>query len=566
MPDYFKLVQEQKGNPDIGQHPGLRTNQSPLDKRMQEDVDLLYLAKYVLSDSDPKAVPDIVNITLNRPAVFFANVTSALGNARQQTIVEAEDKSVDTNFVEQFLNAAQASADRRLRKRGLMLLNPFADIQSCARGRTARRVLLSQDKETGEGIVNISPWDGRYVYHEQGEDGLNWGAYETIRSKDDVLAEYGESVAIKVNNSEAAALDVWDKKVNEIWIAGEKVSEVENIYGFCPVVLQVVSLGYGRALLDRNWQLHDGESIFFMIRDIVPEVNRLVSILQTLNMNELKAALQYMNPDGTDQDEPPDRPGMGDVISTGKGKIEPIHLGEAREAARMLYNIMEKAFQEGSYTDIDIGNVRQPFSAVALITIGESKDIVHMPRLAMKENLNVDTAEMLIRQALQIGGSIDLGTPGHKKAFATSKLMGEYDIHYKYFIKSPKIDIARMSLADAASKWYPRRYQYEHVLQVEDPDGLLRDWRSEQAELMSPGIRMHRTIMSLLDRAEEQNDENASREAQILASEMGMSIDQVLRGEVMPPEMEDVKPTQSALPLLGPGGAVGGVSPSPQEV
>ncbi|KKK95251.1 hypothetical protein LCGC14_2674680, partial [marine sediment metagenome] len=35
MPDYYKLVQEQKGNPEIGQHPGLRTNQSPLDKRMQ---------------------------------------------------------------------------------------------------------------------------------------------------------------------------------------------------------------------------------------------------------------------------------------------------------------------------------------------------------------------------------------------------------------------------------------------------------------------------------------------------------------------------------------------------
>ncbi|KKL83173.1 hypothetical protein LCGC14_1977390, partial [marine sediment metagenome] len=524
--------------------------------------DLLYLAKYVLRDSDQSVVSDIVNITLNWPAVFGANVVSSLGNAREQIIVEAEDKNVDTNFVEEFVNAAMGSANRRMRRRGLHTLNQWADTQFCFRGRHARRVLLSQEKETGDAVVNITPWDGRYVYHEQGEDGLKWAAYETIRSWDEIIAEYGEEFAGKASDKECAVLDVWDDKVNEIWIDGAMVGETRpHNYGFCPVVLQVVYLGYGRMLLDRNWQLHDGESIFFMVRDIVPEVNRLVSILQTLNMNELKVALQFLNPDGTDQDEPPDRPGMGDVISMGKGKLEAIHLGEARQAAQQLYAILEKARQEGSYTDIDIGNVRQPFSAVALVAIGENKDMVYMPRLAAKEQLNIDTAEMLIRQALQIGGFIDLGTPGHKKAFATSKLMGEYDIQYKYFTKSPKIDIARMSLADAAAPWYPRRFIYENVLQVEDPDGLEEQWYSEQAELLSPNVRMVRTIRKLLRRAKEKNDPDAAREAQIMANDLGISIDQARAGELEPPEIEAPKPGQSALPLLGEGGQVGGVNP-----
>ena len=563
MPNYYNLVQEQKGNPvGQGQVTQLRTNNSLLDKRMQADVDLLHLSEYVLRDSAGNAVSDIVNITMNWPAVFGANVVSALGAAREQVVVESEDKKVDTTFIEDFVNAAKASANRRLRRRGLALLDQFADVQFCFRGRTARRVLLSQDKKTGEVISNITPWDGRYVYHEQAEEGLSWAAYETIRTSDEVTAEYGEDFKPKDQTSyECSVLDVWDDRVNEVWIDGALVREQENPYGFCPVVLQVVYLGYGRMLLDQNWQLRDGESIFFMVRSIQPEINRLVSILQTLNMQELKAALQWQNPDGSPQDEPPDAPNMGDVVSVGKGKLDTIHMGEAKEAARMLYNIVEKARQEGSFTDIDIGNVRQPFSAVALVTIGESKDLVYLPRLAAKEMLNVDTAEMVIRQAMQIGGTIELGTPGHKKSFATSKLSGEYDVQYKYFTKSPKIDIARMSLADAAAQWYPRHYIYEKVLQVEDPDGLEDQWYSQQAELLSPNVRMFRTIRKLLTRAEDTNDPDAAREAQIMANDLGISIDQARAGMLEPPQIEEPKAVQSALPLLGEGGQVGGVSP-----
>ena len=54
-----------------------------LDNRMQTDADLLYLKKYVMMDKTGKhAIPDIVNSTLNKPAVFAANVVSALGSVK----------------------------------------------------------------------------------------------------------------------------------------------------------------------------------------------------------------------------------------------------------------------------------------------------------------------------------------------------------------------------------------------------------------------------------------------------------------------------------------------------
>ena len=52
---------------------------SSLDGRMQMDSDMLYLAKYVMKDKAGKAIPDIINATLNKPAVLAANVISSLG-------------------------------------------------------------------------------------------------------------------------------------------------------------------------------------------------------------------------------------------------------------------------------------------------------------------------------------------------------------------------------------------------------------------------------------------------------------------------------------------------------
>src|SRR3990167_8716126 len=127
MLDYLALVKEKQ------------QEQATLDARMQEDANLLYLKSYVLKDSFGAKVPDIINITLNRPAVFAANVIAALGNAQQQIVVESEDRNIDTAQVELFLNAALAAADGLLAQRpGQALLNPFADTQLCIRGRAAQ--------------------------------------------------------------------------------------------------------------------------------------------------------------------------------------------------------------------------------------------------------------------------------------------------------------------------------------------------------------------------------------------------------------------------------------------
>ena len=556
--DYPKLVKEQ--DDELGE----------LDARMRTDADLLYLVKYVMEsppDIEGKrhAIPGIINATLNKPAIFGANVVSALGSVKEQVIVTSEDPEFDTHKVEQFCEVAFASANAMLMTKGLALLNPFADAQFCYRGRTARRILFRE--ENGLLIPDITNWDGRYFRYKLGNDGLEWAALKMTRSKQAIEEEYG----IVIEEREGMVLDVWDKEHNEVWVDNKRVSRnkdgksrnEEHSYGYVPVVFQIVPLGYGNILLDAGSKKNEGESIFFLIRDIVPQMNMMVSIWSTLNFLSVKKPIQIPSAEGKTA-EPPEydavmRPGASISVEPGN-LIQTIDYGDAIRATDLLNQKLEKALQEGSYTDIDIGNVRQPFSAVALITIGESRDQVFMPRLASKELLNTLTAEMIIKQCLAIGGTLELGVKGHKQRFSTAILNGQLTVGYKYFIKDPKRDIARMAQAQQAKEWYPRRYIYSEVLQAEDPDGLERDWYSELAEQVDPNILKHRIIMSLLDKADE-GDEDAAREAMIMAMGMGVTIEQMKAGVI--PEMPKIAtPTEPGVPLLPEGGRVGGTIPS----
>ena len=91
MADYLTLVKDKKDE------------QNELDSRWQSDEDLLYLKKYVMLDADGKAISDIVNVTLNRPAVFAANAISALGSTSEQRVVKSNVEGFDTHYIEEFV-------------------------------------------------------------------------------------------------------------------------------------------------------------------------------------------------------------------------------------------------------------------------------------------------------------------------------------------------------------------------------------------------------------------------------------------------------------------------------
>ena len=543
--DYKKLVEEKKGQ------------LAATHARMDTDRQLVELAEYALKDVNDKAVPNSISVTLNDMAVFATNVESALGKATEQVVVESDDKNLDTAYIEDLIKASLASANSRLVKQGRFPLNPFFDQQMCRRGRGAARCLFRMSKDKKTLITDIVPWDARYVYHGMGADGLDWAAYETTRSKDSILAQYPKA---DVKDESAEVLDAWDSEHNEVWIGEDKIKEQKNPYGYPPVVFQMVPMG--SMMADKDSLAYQGESIFFLIRDLVPELNRLVSIIQSLNMKALDNALLWKSKDGTTATPPSHKdlttPGGVTAADMGGG-AEPVNYGELKRSAYLLHQMIETRIQRGSLSSIDMGTLQFQLSAVALIEIGEGRDQVFLPRLGARGLLNQQLAEMIIDQIQLTGAtSIEIGARGHKRTFDTRKLQGEYDVAFKYFIKSPKIDVARFSMAAAAGNLIPDKAKRRDILQREDPEEDERQLRWEEAERLSPAIKMRRDIKALLELAD-RGDKDAEAEAKLMADEMGVTFEQMLSGSAEKPKPEPTQEPKPLVPLFG-GGAGGPTS------
>jgi len=520
-----------------------------LRQRMDDDVGLLHLKKYVMRDTKGKEIRDIVNVTLNRCAVFAANIISALGNTSEQLIISSNNENFDTRMVEDFRNAAFVSVDYRLKKQNKPSLNDSIDIQSCIRGRSGARCLFR--KKNGVLIPDITPWDMRYVTYELGEDGLEWAAYKTTRYKDDIEAQYPDAKGA-ISGKTGTVLDVWDAKKNEVWVDDKLVKTQAHKYGFTPVCIDIVPLGYGSILMDDDRLKYDGESIFFLIRDAIPELNRLVSIMQTLNLKAVKPPMTYKSKEGHTA-----KPPTAEAIEMGRmtsidetGAITPISYGDAQRSAQLAYNMMDKDLQEGSLSSIDLGTLQFQLSAIAIIEVSEGRDQVFLPRLKNKAGLKEQLGDMLTVQVEQIGGSVELGVPGHKRTFKVSDLMGEYSTTYKYFVKSPKIDMARQSVANAAI-YVSKKYKMEHMLQLEDPKGEEQQMTIEEAEDTSPILRLDKQIRALLDAG-------MDYQAELLSAEMGIAIGALLRGEIELPKAVEKKPQQMINMFGGGMGGVGG--------
>jgi len=552
MAEYLQQVRDKEGE------------LQELYNRMDTDKELAQLAKYVMINAKDKPVPDVVNVTLNKPAVFLANVESALNNAIEQVSIVTEDNKVDKDHIADCVRAGFASANSRLRAQGKFPINPFIDQQMCRRGRGAARVVFQtvdtkDDKgKTVRGVKpDISLWDSRFVASDIGEEG-GWGSYRTIRSKGDIEKEWPpeEYPGVKVSGKSAEVVDYWNNEANVVYIGGKQVFEQPNPFGYPPICTQIVTLG--SMLADSDALKYQGESIFFLIRDCIPELNRLLSIMQTLNMIAIKPPKGWASKEGLQE-----APEYNDVIAPGSittheigGGVSNIDFGDLKNATIYALNVIDNAIKQGSLEIVDVGNLPGPMSAVALIQIGEGRDQVFLPRLASRGLLNQQIADMFLRQIMNSGEStVLLGTKGRQRTFNVVKLQGAYEVEFNYFVKSPKIDIARYSVAQVAERYLDEESILKDVLQLEDPDGVLRRKHYDLAAKLSPLVQARRIIKSLSD----MDDDDALLDAEILAADMGLQVEKVLAGEMttlQQPE-QPKEAGQPLLPLMNEGSAAG---------
>jgi hypothetical protein len=539
--DYRKLAEEK------------RKNWQELYDRMENDCSLIDLETWVLKDVNGQTIPNATSITLNDIAVFVDKVEAALGGSDEQVTVESEDKGLDTDYIEDFLTNTFEFTDDLLSMRGELVLNSYIDQMVCRKGRAAARVILQWD--TDRIVPEIVNLDVGYLVYGMDKQGLGWHSYKVERDIDSILAEYPE-VTFDKEAKEYEVEDIWTRDKNEVWVANQLVLTQTHNWGSVPVCVQVVPKG---SIGDIKYQ---GESLLYLIRDLVPALNELASEIKTLNSRAVDWALQYkVSKETYPTGETPDHdkitnPGAVTQVPS-DGGFELMPLGELRQQAWLLHQMIETRIQRGGVSNFDMGTFTQPMSAVALVQVGEGRDQTFLPRLGTRGLLKRQISKQMINRTIQIAN--ELGKSSIKVGeydYDVSKLKGKFTVDFDYFTKSPAVDIARYEVANSAGNLVSDYTKRREIIHLQDPDGEERLIRTQEAELLSPNIKKYRTVKALLEEAEK-GDDDAQLEAEILVKELGLSLEQVMSGDLsaMPPvaspDTSGGTPRKSLVDLMG---------------
>jgi len=311
----------------------------------------------------------------------------------------------------------------------------------------------------------------------------------------------------------------------------------------------------GSMLQDTDSLEHQGESIFALNRGLYPEMNKTASILQTLNMMTFKPPLQWESQAGVGA-ELPDKPpyGAGAVTPVDPGMgFKPFPLADIQNATRLFYSMLDGRLQRGALPAVDYGNLSFPLSAVAISRLTESRDQIFVPRLQALSMFYQALSRMVIKQYIALGMSGDIGEEGHKRTFETGKLEGEYTIKCTYEAISSEQNIANYSIAGAARGFVSDDTIRRDILKLENPDEEQQKILSGQADKLVPTLALYKMAKSKIDQGE-------TVEAQLIAAQLGMTLEQIKSGklgEQKPTPTIPERKSEAPVPLLGTAGARG---------
>ncbi len=543
----------------------------PLFTRLQSDDEKINLGAYTLLDPSNKTIPHSLSVTLNDIAVFVNKVETFLGDAQEQVMITTEDKNLDTSKVETVINAFFRGANDLLLNQQEHPLDMVVDQQTCRRGGVAAKVIFDIDPSTGELKPLIRVLDRKGLTFGADSKGTAWTSYKTRRSRQNILLDYPDAESFMGNKTEDIEVqDIWTRDFNKVLIENHEALFKPNVFkdklgnSYVPIVIRIVPMGSTYGTIE-FW----GESLLLLIRGIMPELNRLLSIAQSMNQKELDHALQLHVPNNElPLEETPEHDKVTNSTAVNEvpigGGYDLMPLGQLREQAWRFYQVFEIRMQRGGANAFDLGTFTQTMSFVALEEIAEGRAQIYLPRLNTRGSLYDGIAKMGISQ-IQTSGQTQfmVGTQTHK----VSDLDGEYDIKYKYTNRSPGRDAARWQMYAGIGDGLSERTKLEKVIELEDVDGEIRQKRIEEAGILFVSVKKSRAILALAEEADA-GSKKAKLELKLALEELGVTLDQIMAGDIEPEQgipSEPQPPNALALaPVLEGGG--GRQSPSQQAL
>ena len=547
-----------------------KSEMSELFKRMDADKKMAILEWEGMKNLDGQKTPDVIDVTMNEAMVFANRCVAIMSGANMHRFISGKNLSdPEKTTLENFYQDIYYANDLMLANSIFVSLYGFLIEQILHRGAIAGRILLREDGDKFR--PEIFPLDTRYFTYETDSMGMIWGAPETTRTKAQIERDYG----IVIRGKSAVVTDFWDDTVNEIYIAKElykggsqtndaaKHPERERNHGlgYPPLIFQKSGAGL-QSFMDAGILKHQGESIFAPNRGLIPELHRAASIMMTLTDMSFEQSLQYESSDGTEAEKPPDPYGRRKVVPVEKGMgFKPIPVADVNNASRLLYNMLVGAMQRGGLPNIDYGNLSFPLSAVAISKLTSTKDAIFTPRLNALALFYRAASQMIKKQYIQGGYSVEIGDEGEEREYANSEIDKKFATKYEFHSVSPEQDIANTAVAQQhLAMGLPRHYVYERTLKVDDPGGLINESRDELAEKGDIAITLNRRGRSLADK-DGNFVESLGKdiEAEMILQQLEMVLRDRAKGGAMGMEpakggmgAESIKPM---IPLMAGGGA-----------
>ena len=339
---------------------------------------------------------------------------------------------------------------------------------------------------------------------------------------------------------------IWTPTDYLIYIKDQEVYKMPHDYKSPPVAIQAVPIGSMQGGNDSiKYRM---ESIFFLVREMIEEYNMCISVLQTLNIKAIKQALQQPIKAGQEPSDYIDVAASGSITGTTGGPIDVIPYGDAKNSMILALQEINKALNDGTLARITLGDLPGELSAVALLQVEQGQGQVFMPRLGNRGLLKEQAARIIIKQAIALGSSIEIGSDGHKRTYKTSDLDGEYDITYMYANKSPDTEFARVRMAKEYENVLQEIDILTDVLKRDDPEGDLRGLNIQRAVKASPTLQKYVFLMALREE-EERGNQKAADMANLLEMELNITIEQLEQG-VLPQAEGEPLPTGAPLQAM----------------
>lgn len=480
---------------------------SQLRDRQDSDMSLYHLDGFVLKNTEGVPINDAYNLTSNRPKTFGDRVIGSLTDADLQIIIERPDGKTDDDCAiveETWRNVVLPAVDAYLALQRYPALRECLASQVSIRGSLGGVIYPYEDE--GELIPHIAPWDMRYSAWEIGRKGLSLAGYKMTKSKRTIESEFEHTIT----GDTADVIDLWTPDEHEAYIDGAFVNLAGGSAhgaGFIPV--SIYECGASAWHVDKNYVKWLGESIYAAVRELFIAFNRMLSILNTLNMRAFTNGMQLKTRDGK-QAVIKGNPRIDDAVNPllpDEG-YEPMPLNDVKQATILLKEILETDLLYGTLPAMEYGEMSDNETVAQITTKAAKTSSVLKPRKRAIEQFYDDAFVMFFRQVADRNLPKVMGIKGRTIEFPKKfKWTPDMIVRHKLNPISPQKDIANAALAQALTPFLDLETILERFIQIDDPTGVIKKRDIEEIERVMPQVKAYKVAVDML-----QNEDEGIRE------------------------------------------------------